>query len=123
MSNARKYAALAGSGVRYASRTTGVNFEKWLTWGALAGGAYLAYKVVSGFKKAGDAVSKSVADAYVRVTAGPVIEVLGRVVLPNGIKVPLSKLRVKSDFTFDYGNVRYKLTKRRPDNDYDAVRV
>jgi hypothetical protein len=109
--------------VRYASGTTGVNFEKWLTWGVLAGGAWLAYKVYSGLAKAGDAASKTVADAYVRATAGPVIEVLGRVVLPNGLKVPLNDVAVKSDFTFMYGQQRYKLTKRRPDNDYDSVKV
>lgn len=109
--------------IRYASGTTGVNFEKWLTWGAIAGGAWLAYKVYSGLAKAGDAASKSIADAYVRVTAGPGVQVLGRVVLPNGVKVPLADLRVASDFTFQYGMVRYKLTKRRPDNDYDAVKI
>lgn len=32
----------AGNAVRYASRTTGVNFEKWLTWGAIGVGLYLA---------------------------------------------------------------------------------
>lgn len=107
--------------VRYASGATGVNFEKWLTWGVILGGAYVAYKVYSGLSKGADAISKTVADAYVRATAGPVIEVLGRAVLPNGQKIPLSQLKVKSDATFVYGERKYRLTKRRPDNDYDAV--
>jgi hypothetical protein len=109
--------------VRYASGTTGVNFEKWLTWAALAGGAFIAYKAYRGVADVADKVSQTAADAYVRATAGPVVEVLGRVVLPNGVKVPLSQIQPKSDFTFVYGMVRYRLTKRRPDNDYDAVKV
>lgn len=43
-----KYVAHAGSAVRYASRTTGVDFEKWLTWAAIGGLAYLGYKVFAG---------------------------------------------------------------------------
>ncbi len=109
--------------VRYASGTTGVNFEKWLTWGVIGAGAFLAYKAYRKVADAGDAVSKTVADAYVRATAGPVIEVLGRAVLPNGVKVPLKDVVLKPDATFLYGLVRYRLTKRRPDNDYDAVKV
>lgn len=53
----------AGSAVRYASRTTGVDFEKWLTWGAIGGIAYLLIKgfqfgaaVKSGLNSAGEAI-------------------------------------------------------------------
>jgi len=109
------------SAVRYASSTTGVNFEKWLTWAAIGGVAYVVYKVVHGANEAGDAVAKTIADAYVAATAGPPIEVLGRVVLPDGQRVPLQGLAVKPDFTFVYQGRRFRLTKRRPDNDYDAV--
>lgn len=42
-----KYVSHAGSAVRYASRTTGVNFEKWLTWAAIGGVGYLAYQIYS----------------------------------------------------------------------------
>lgn len=108
--------------IRYASGTTGVNFEKWLTWGAIAAGVYLGYKVYSGAKSVTDAASKSIADAYVRVTSGPGIEVLGAAVLPNGQKIPLQSLKVSSkDATFTYGERKYRLTKRRPDGNYDAV--
>lgn len=111
------------STIRYASGATGVNFEKWLTWAAIAGGVYVAYKAYRGVADVANKASETVADAYVRATAGPVVEVLGRVVLPNGVKVPLSQIRPASDFTFTYGLVKYRLTKRRPDNDYDAVKV
>lgn len=111
------------SAVRYASSTTGVNLEKWLTWGAIAGVAYVVYKIVHTASEARDKVAEGVANAYVAVTAGPKIEVLGRVVLPNGQKVPLNLLAVKPDFTFVYQSVRYRLTGRRSDNDYDAVRA
>lgn len=107
--------------VRYASGATGVNFEKWLTWAAIAGGVWFAYKIYSGVAKAGDAVSKTVADAYVRATSGPGIEVLGAAVLPNGQKIPLQTLKVASDATFMYGQRKYRMTKRRPDGNYDAV--
>lgn len=121
--NAKRLAGYGGSAVRYASRTTGVNFEKWLTWAAIGGVAYVAYSIYRKAADAGDKASKAIADAYVRVTAGPVTEVLGRAVLPNGVKVPLKDIVLKSDATFVYGMVRYRLTKRRPDNDYDAVKV
>ncbi len=109
------------SAVRYASGTTGVNFEKWLTWAAIGGVAYLAYKTVSAAGAARDAVASSIANAYVAATAGPAVEVLGRVVLPDGQRVPLNGLAVKPDFTFVYQGRRFRLTKRRADNDYDAV--
>lgn len=109
--------------VRYASGATGVNFEKWLTWAALGGALYVAYSIYKAASDARDKAAEAIANAYVRATAGPAIEVLGRVVLPNGQKVPLDILAVKNDFTFTYQGARYRLTKRRPDNDYDAVRA
>jgi hypothetical protein len=113
-------------GVSFASRSTGVNFEKILTWAAIGGGIYIGLQILGFFKKAGeagDALSRSAADAYVAATNPPVIQVLGRVVLPNGQKIALKDLKINSDFTFVTGTVKYKLTKRRPDNDYDAVRA
>lgn len=109
------------SAVRYASGTTGVNFEKWLTWAAIGGVAYFAYSIYRGATEARDKAAEAIANGYVALTAGPAIEVLGRVVLPDGQRVPLNGLAVKSDFTFTYQGKRFKLTKRRPDNDYDAV--
>ena len=111
------------STVRYASETTGVNFEKWLTWAAIAGVAYVGFKVYKGATAARDAVADTIANAYVAATAGPAVEVLGRVVLPDGQRVPLNSLAVKSDFTFVYQGKRYRVTKRRPDNDYDSIRA
>ena len=114
------------STVRYASRSTGVNFEKILTWAAIGGGLYIGLQILGFFKKAGeagDALSRSVADAYVAATNPPVIQVLASVVLPNGQKIPVSQIGLKSDATFTVGGVRYRMTKRRPDNDYDAVRA
>lgn len=108
--------------IRYASQTTGVNFEKALTWGAIGAGLWLAHKVYSFYADAADKATSAAANAYVRATTDPV-EVLGRVVLPNGQKIPMNDIHVKSDFTFTVNLVKYKLTKRRPDNDYDAVKV
>lgn len=85
---------------------------------ALGLAAWWVWKKGSG---AVDAASKGIADAYVRVTAGPVIDVLPGIVLPDGRKIDANSVAVKPDFTFVYGNKKYKLTKRRPDNDYDSV--
>src|SRR3990172_8060305 len=52
-----KHIAKVGGAVRYASRTTGVDFEKWLTWAAVAGVAYVGYQVYSTVKGATDVVS------------------------------------------------------------------
>lgn len=49
----------AGSAVRYASRTTGVNFEKYLVWGAIGGIAYLLYKTYSVGAAISDAATKT----------------------------------------------------------------
>jgi len=43
--------------VRYASSTTGVNFEKILTWGAIGAGLYLALQVVGLIKGAGSVLT------------------------------------------------------------------
>jgi hypothetical protein len=43
--------------VRYASRTTGVNFEKILTWGAIGAGLYLAFKVLGLVNSSKDALA------------------------------------------------------------------
>lgn len=85
---------------------------------ALVGGGYWLY---TKFKGGADAASKGIADAYVRLTAGPVIEVLPKVVLPDGRKIDVNGLVIKPDATFVYGGKKYRMTKRRPDNDYDSV--
>src|SRR5438128_1897807 len=91
-----------------------------VTLAAVGIGGYLVYKK---FADAGDKASKSLADAYVRATAGPVIEVLGRVVLPDGRKIPMSAIKITDtrNFIFSYNGKSYKLLKRRPDNDYDSA--
>jgi hypothetical protein len=48
------------STVRYAGAQTGVNFEKILTWGAIFGGLFLAYKVYSGVKAVTDAAGNAI---------------------------------------------------------------
>ena len=92
--------------------------KDWLLIGLVVGGAYWLHKKFSG---AADKVSKGIADAYVRATAGPVIEVLPKIVLPDGRKIDTNTVVLKPDATFVYGNRKYRLTKRRPDNDYDSV--
>ncbi len=92
--------------------------KEWIGPAVMLGVAYWLYKK---FADAGDKASKGVADAYVRLTAGPVIEVLPKIVLPSGQRIDANGLAIKPDFTFVYGGKKYKMTKRRPDNDYDSV--
>lgn len=89
----------------------------------IAAGGYAVWKVWDKLAGAGDAASKTLADAYVRATAGPVIQVKGRVVLPDGRRVPLQDIKFTDtrNFIFAYGGKKYKMLKRRPDNDYDAA--
>ena len=49
----------AGKVIRYASGATGVDFEKWLTWGAIGAGLYLAWKTYSGLSAAADVLANT----------------------------------------------------------------
>jgi hypothetical protein len=101
----------------------------WIKLGAVAAvavvGVILYRKFSKVADKAVDAVSSGIAAPIIAIDEalgdGPVT-VAGRAVLPNGQRVPLSQINLNPDATFSYGGVRYKLTGRRPDNDYDAVR-
>jgi hypothetical protein len=110
--------------VRYASQTTGVNFEKVLTWGAIAGGAWLALRVISFYSGVTDKVAGAVANAYVNLTTDPV-ETAFRFVLPDGRKIlgNLVKVVDAQNNVISYGGARYKVTTRRPDGDYNTVRA
>lgn len=99
--------------------------KTWATVALMAGGAYVVWKLWDKITGAGDAASKSLADAYVSVTAGPVVKVLASAVLPNGQKIPMAQLKVvdAANYIFQHTGTgkRYRLITRRPDNDYDAV--
>lgn len=94
----------------------------WVTLAVVAAGGYAVWKLWDKLATAGDAASKGIADAYVRATAGPVIQVLASVILPDGRKVPMSAIKITDsrNMLFAYGGRTYKLLRRRPDNDYDA---
>lgn len=47
------------SAVRYASRSTGVDFDKWITWGLIAGGIYVVYQVVTTIKATGEVLGNA----------------------------------------------------------------
>lgn len=60
----------AGSVVRYASRTTGVNFEKILTWGAIGVGLYLALETFGLLKSVASAGATAYTSARDAVASG-----------------------------------------------------
>lgn len=62
--------------VRYASRTTGVNFEKILTWGAIGAGLYITLQILGFLKKGGEAAGAAY-DAAVNATSDALTTVFG----------------------------------------------
>lgn len=81
----------AVAAVRYASRTTGVNFEKILTWAAIAGVAYVAYKAVTltaavsdALASVGSAVGSGLYDFFHRDQVGETLFYTVR--FPDGVK-------------------------------------
>ena len=65
------------SAVKYASRTTGVDWEKWLTWGVIGGAGYLLYTMFTALKSAqeqlatvGSAIGSGLYDFFHRDQVG-----------------------------------------------------
>lgn len=56
--------------IDYASRSTGVNFDKWLTWAAIAGALYLGYKTYSAVSAVTGAVGAGVKTARDALASG-----------------------------------------------------
>ncbi len=105
MSRARRLASGAGSAVRYASRTTGVNFEKYLTWGAIIGVGYVALKalgfigsVKSGLNEFGSAVGTTLYDWFHPNEVGEKLFYIVR--FPDGQFHSVPSLTVANDGTF-----------------------
>lgn len=97
----------------------------WLGLGVVAVVAiYQAFSAVKGAAdKAADVIAAPIADALIPLIVGESVKVRGNVILPTGKKIPFDGLHIKGDLEFDNGGVRYRITKRRPDGDYDSVRV
>lgn len=100
-----------------------------LSIAALAGVVVAIVALRKGFDKAGDFVTDVVstvtdpfANFYADLTHDEV-RAAARIVLPSGQKIDSNLVRVESDASFTYQGVRYRLTGRRADNDYDAVSI
>lgn len=100
-----KYAKQAGRAVQYASRTTGVNFEKILTWGAIGVVGYLALEVMGFLKSAKDTVTdfggsigRGLYDWFHPDTVGE--KIMYTVRFPDGVFHSVPSLSVGNDGTF-----------------------
>lgn len=105
MSRARKVASAAGGAVRYASRTTGVNFEKYLTWAAIGGIGYLVLKTIGLFKSASDVLTSAGSAAGGAVYEWLHPNAVGETIFytarfPDGSFHTVPSLSVASDGTF-----------------------
>lgn len=123
------------STVRYASRTTGVNFEKILTWGAIGVGLYLALKVVgiieatgSVLKSSGEAIGSGLFDFFHRDQVGEMT--FYTVMFPDGQKHTVPSRAVDSNGFFVNRNLspnyagdgkRYRILVRKSDGAKSAV--
>jgi len=122
--------------VRYASRHTGVNFEKWLTWGAIGVGAYFIFKLVSFGSAAakvltttGEAVGSGLYDFFHRDPLGETTYYLVR--FPDGSRHSVASRSVDNSGLFkNTGDGRqyagdgelYRLVIEKATKNYFAVR-
>lgn len=123
------------STVRYASRTTGVNFEKILTWGAIGAGLYLALKVVGLIQSAGSvltttgsAIGTGLYDFFHPDTFGE--SLYYNVMFPDGQRHAVPSRSVNSDGLFRNSNLSpqyagdgrmYRILVRKSDGAKSAV--
>jgi hypothetical protein len=92
------------------------------TLGALAWGGWFAWQRFKDFQAGASTITEPIADAYVRLTSGPAVEAIGTIVLPSGVKVPVSSVgKIDSNFAFNWGGVRYVLTGRNAAGEFVAV--
>lgn len=98
----------------------------------LGGVAAIAWLLLRKFKEQVDAgadfIAKPIAYIISSMTLPPAVHVNGGVVLPDGGYVSFDAIvnggsKVAGDQTFFWRGVKYRVTKRRPDNNYDAVKV
>lgn len=122
MERARKALAAGGSAVRYASRTTGFDFEKWLTWAAVAGVAYVGYKIYSTVSGAADVVSGALNSTGSAIGSGlydffhpdQTGEMLFyTVTFPNGERHAIGSREVDSSGRFTYNARRYQIVTKK----------
>lgn len=75
-----------------------------------------------------DATASTIANAITAVTGGTSPRLTMGVVLPSGERVDFHDVLAEGsgldeNFEFNWRGVRYRVTGRRPDNDYNAVLV
>lgn len=109
-----KFVSGAGSAVRYASKTTGVNFEKILTWVAIGGIGYLVYQIYSAGSAAkaalnsvGSAIGTGLYDYFHPNETGEMLYYT--VEFPDGQRHAVGSKTVDTSGRFTWGGRRYQL--------------
>lgn len=82
----------------------------------------LARRVFAGLTAGAAVVTEPIAQTYVDWTS-PGVQSLAKIQLPNGQRIEPGAVHIEHDFGFVYGGVRYRLTGRNIDGNYDAVLV
>lgn len=118
--------------VRYASRTTGVNLEKWLTWVALGGVAYVVYQFVStasaakdALNSVGSAIGTGLYEVFHPSDGQRVVSPTISFRFPDGTVGAVEAVDVDKDGRFTYFRTgrRYQLMKKAGDTKTYAVPV
>lgn len=90
--------------------------------GAVLGLGFLAFRYAKGvIGKITDPASTAIANAYVKLTAGPVVQSTGNVILPDGRMIPTTKLVVrfnndKQRAEFSFESKLYAITQKHDAN-------
>lgn len=104
----------------------------WILIGALAVGGYLAWRFLSGLKETGekaiDTISEVIADPLIKWLIPPNVIVTGAAILPNGYKLPFTRLVVqktpnKEEFYFFFQAKKYILLPRDTKGNYPTKLV
>jgi hypothetical protein len=90
--------------------------------------AYFALKAMRGAQTVIDSVTQPAAEAWVRLTSGPRVTILGRVALPDGRLIPIQDIldaggSVDSRGFFRWQGTTYQITGRNNAGDYSASRI
>ncbi len=114
---------------RYGAEFDRQSQREMLIIGGVALLAWYVLKRVGDATGAGvDAVATGIARLWTSLTASPPIQVLGNVVFPDGARVAISSLTIKTDratgavYTMRGGQV-YQLQPHNAQGDWPAVRV
>lgn len=100
-----------------------------LTQLALLGAiAYIIWKALQKFEAGAAVITEPLARAYVNLTSGPPVQVLGAVKLPDGRQIRIQQIvdaggRITGAGLFTWGGAQYQISGRDASGAYVAKRL